>query len=77
VGPAEDDDESQRRSSAGGAGTDDALDDAADVRVPLYEPTQRSGPLLGDFDGNPDNIAVFQHRLGRTYFAIPRRWYRR
>jgi hypothetical protein len=73
VGSAEDDIESQCRSSAGSPGTDDALDDAADVRIPLYVTTQRPGGVLGDFDGNPDNNAVFQHRMGRAYFTVPRR----
>jgi hypothetical protein len=75
VGPAKNDNESECRSSAGSPGTDDALDDAADVRIPLYVPSQRSGGVLGNLDGNPDNNAVFQHGMGRAYFAVPRRWY--
>ena len=77
MGPAEDDIESQRRSSAGGTGPDDALDDAVDVRIPLYVPSQRPGSVLGNFDDNPDNNAVFQHRLGWPYLAVPRWWYQR
>ena len=77
MGTAEDDDQSRRRSSAGSTGTDDALDDAADVRVPLFVAAQWSGSILGDFDNNPDYNAVFQYRLGRAYFAFPRRWYQR
>jgi hypothetical protein len=75
VGPAKDDNESECRSSAGSPGTDDALDDAADVHVLCNVLPQRAGSVLGGEQHRQDNHPVLQHGMGRAYFAVPRRWY--
>ena len=72
LGPAEDDDATVDRPAAVGQSSHDALADAPDDRVLLVHATQRTGPLLGNFQPDRYRDPIFRNWwLGTIVPAIP------
>lgn len=68
---AEDDEQPECQPAAGRSGSDDELDDAADVRFYLHFGSERTCLVLVYLDPYPGHPAVFHDRMGRAFFFFP------